>query len=164
MGKNLSDKLTYLFYKHIQNANEKPIVQSHSTPLATNANAIKNLGSDKNLSTAIASFNGKIQFYEWSNYSSSPRVFFSISSFVMFLTSCNIALKRFELELIVNLPISYVTCKKDSCELIIRGSWGLMKDALVCVSQLPFYPQINEKKQEPQQLSLPLFPTTLNAE
>lgn len=81
------------------------------------------------LAVRMSNFTGKIHFYEWSNPNSSPRIYYSITRFITFLGTCNIKLERFELELLLNLTESYVTCIRGKRELIIRNSWGLLKNS-----------------------------------
>lgn len=156
---NLSKELKNIFYKYIKNANTKSLIPRRERT------AYSSKSNYSDLSVRMSSFNGKIRFYEWSNPNTSPRIYYSITQFIAFLASCHITLERFELEILLNLKDSYVTCQKGKHDLIIRGTWALMKDSLVCVSPIPYYPNINSHATSvPKQLSLPLFPTISNVE
>jgi hypothetical protein len=157
---NLSKELKNIFYKYIKEKNTSP-----QTLIPRRKRESSYQVNNTDLSIRMSSFNGKIRFYEWSNPNSNPRIYYSITQFIAFLAACHIKLERFELEILLNLKDSYVTCQKGKHDLIIRGTWALMKDSLVCVSPMPFYPSIKIKTPSvPQQLSLPLFTANSNTE
>lgn len=157
---NLRKELKSIFYKYIKekNANPQSLIPRRKRESSYQVN-------NTDLSIRMSNFNGKIRFYEWSNPNSNPRIYYSITQFITFLASCHITLERFELEILLSLKDSYVTCQKGKHDLIIRGTWALMKDSLVCLSPMPFYPSIKIKSSSmPQQLSLPLFTAPSNTE
>ena len=85
---------------------------------------IVSTSSNYTLDTPISDvgYSGKIFFYEWSDLNRTPLVFYSLSAFNEFLKKSNIFLVPFQRDLIRDLSIAYITCKKGKPELVIRGT------------------------------------------
>lgn len=79
---------------------------------------------------AIANGTFKVHFYEWSDISRQPRTFRSLGSFLKFLRECDIPILYWEENLIRSLVESYVTCKKGSKTLVIRGRYEQLVAAM----------------------------------
>lgn len=79
---------------------------------------------------AVANGTFKVHFYEWSDISREPRVFTSLGTFLKFLRECDIPIAYWEENLIRSLVDSYVTCKKGSKTLVIRGRYAQLVTAM----------------------------------
>jgi len=133
---NIRNKLKDLFYSHIENASKaissyRGNLLDHRAPSYAHQAHINFDGDD---------YNGVIYFYEWSNIKSSPRVFWTMKGFEKFLTDSSIFIMGYERELIRNLPNAYVTCVKNSKELIIKGSYDKLSETINknSESELPY--------------------------
>lgn len=74
---------------------------------------------------------GTIFFYEWSDISRLPTRYFSLSLFEKFLSECDLCLEPHQRDIILNLPQSFISCKKGCKELIVRGSYDSLKSAML---------------------------------
>ena len=120
---NLSKKLEILFRDYlIRKEKEKHIVPSYeySGGYCRQNNWMQD--DDK--------YDGVIYFYEWSNADSSPTLFYNVGAFDAFLRRCNIFMAPFQKDIIFQLDRAFVSCKKGTHELLIRGSRQLLVEAL----------------------------------
>lgn len=140
LRKNLSKELKNIFYKFLTDSNVSP---KSITECTRTCNPKQYYTASDDLSKRMIEFDGEINFYEWSDPLRKPLKFESITRFIAFLSSSHIALQIFEIEMLLSLPISYVICEKGKHNVIIRGTWSLMRDSLVNINQLPCYPSIN---------------------
>jgi len=75
-------------------------------------------------------YEGVIYFYEWSDIERKPTLFYSIPAFDNFLRSCGIFIQEYQKDVIKKLDRAYITCKKGTHELLIRGERLYLSDAL----------------------------------
>ena len=75
------------------------------------------------------SYDGVIYFYEWSDVNRCPQLFYTIGAFDTFLKRSNIFIPPFQLDIIRKLDRAYITCKKGTHNLLIRGSRELLVEA-----------------------------------
>lgn len=75
-------------------------------------------------------FKGVIYFYEWSDIEREPKCFVTMAYFNYFLQQCGIMLLLYQRDIIETMNSVYVTCKKGTKELIIRGSYDDLRKAL----------------------------------
>lgn len=75
-------------------------------------------------------FEGIIYFYEWSDINRNPKSFFTLNSFEKFLLSSQLYLASYQKELLRNIKNSYVACRKDGKDIIIKCSFESLKHAL----------------------------------
>lgn len=124
---NISNRLKDLFHKyliHLGEANKNSSVHHNPyygcchSPYRHHLNIL-----NKN------DFNGIIYFYEWSDSNRSPKTFYSLDSFERFLNISNIYLASYQRELIINIPSSYISCKKNG-SLIIKCNYESLNKAL----------------------------------
>jgi hypothetical protein len=76
-------------------------------------------------------FTGIIYFYEWSDITRQPKVFYTLEKFEDFLEQCNIYLLGWQREVIRNMHNPYISCKKGEKELLIKVSYEQLKAALL---------------------------------
>ena len=72
----------------------------------------------------------RIYFYEWSDVSRTPRVFYQLDIFDNFLMSSGIYMALYQKDIIRNLGSVYVTCYTGTKTLSIRSSYSSLCDAL----------------------------------
>lgn len=75
-------------------------------------------------------FKGVIYFYEWSDIEREPKCFVTMAYFNYFLQQCDITLLLYQRDVIETMNSVYITCKKGTKELIIRGSYNDLCKAL----------------------------------
>jgi hypothetical protein len=75
-------------------------------------------------------YDGVIYFYEWSDINRSPTMFYTIGAFDNFLKSSGIFIQEYQKDVIKKLSRAYITCKKGTHELLIRGERLYLADAL----------------------------------
>ena len=73
---------------------------------------------------------GTIYFYEWSDLYRPPTRYYSLGLFERFLSECGIPFRLYERDMIISLGVSYISCKRNSKELVIRGSYDLLHEAM----------------------------------
>lgn len=105
---NISNELRGLFKEYMVNKN-KPVIPS--TTASGNREGIL-------FSTSV-----KVHFYEWSNVTSVPRTFYSISAFDTYLKGCGIYTQLYERDIIVNLGECFVSCYRGKKQLCIRATY-----------------------------------------
>jgi hypothetical protein len=96
-------------------------------------------------------FTGIIYFYEWSDITRQPKVFYTLEKFEDFLESCNIYLVGYQREILKNMRNPYVACKRGTKELIIKVTYEALKGALNAESS--FNPMAMPQK-EPYQVAV----------
>lgn len=117
--KNLSSKLEYLFRQYlIRKEKEKTTVRVYSYSAGDNDWINRN-----------DNYGGVIYFYEWSDVNSCPKMFYNLGAFDSFLRRCGIFMAPYQKDLVKNLERAYITCKKGTHDLLIRGTRALLVDA-----------------------------------
>jgi len=115
--KNLNYKLKLLFRDYlIRKANEKTS-SYHSY-------------YNNNWLNSNEKYSGVIYFYEWSDINRNPTMFYTIGAFDNFLRSSGIFIQEYQKDVIRKLGRVYITCKKGTHELLIRGERLYLSDAL----------------------------------
>ena len=75
-------------------------------------------------------YDGVIHFYEWSDINRAPTLFYKIGAFDSFLRRSSIFMPPYQKDVIKQLERAYITCRKGTHELLIRGSRPLLVDAV----------------------------------
>lgn len=116
---NISKDLKGLFKEYMINKNK---------PITTNTTSYRNPKSYKNILPEDDEI--KVWFYEWSNVTSTPTLFYIMESFEDFLKRSNIYLQLYEKDIIVNLGEVYVSCYRGTHRLCIRSSYKKLLDSM----------------------------------
>ena len=117
---NLSKKVDSLFRQYlIRKEKESHVVYNYSSYRPHN-----NWMDDRD------DYDGVIYFYEWSDVNRPPQLFYKVGAFDQFLRRCSIFMPPYQKDIIRQLDRVYVTCKKGSHDLLIRGSRPLLLDAV----------------------------------
>jgi hypothetical protein len=129
LGINLNKDLKGLFFKWLARLEYErthrytPSTSYASPRISTVHQGSLSFGGDDDIE-------GVIYFYEWSNATAIPRTFYTLKAFENFLDRSDIYVPSYQWELIRNIHNPYVSCKKNSKELIIKTSWDALKSAL----------------------------------
>lgn len=75
-------------------------------------------------------YDGVIYFYEWSDPNRAPQLFYNIGAFDSFLRRSQIFMPPFQKDIIHQLERAFVTCKKGTHDLLIRGTLDMLRDAV----------------------------------
>ncbi len=75
-------------------------------------------------------YDGVIYFYEWSDPNRAPQLFYKIGAFDEFLRRSSIFMPPFQKDIIHQLERAFITCKKGTHDLLIRGSLDMLRDAV----------------------------------
>ena len=120
---NLSKKLEVLFRQYlIRKEKEKSVPVTYSYGGSYRYNSWMNEDTEK--------YEGVIYFYEWSDPDRAPQLFYNLNAFDAFLRRSEIFMPPFQKDIIRQLDRAYVTCKKGTHDLLIRGGLGMLRDAL----------------------------------
>lgn len=157
---NIHNRLKTLFYAHLNRLSEekKTSYNCHRYREQNNNNS--------NIDNTI--IKGVLYFYEWSDVNRMPKMFYFMRTFEEFLKRSNIPLQGYEREIIRNLTNPYVACKKDSKELVIKGTYALLKqamehDGLPYSVQCTYPPQKSKEEDEVRVLSCKIYPQGSNS-
>lgn len=120
---NLSKKLEVLFRQYlIRKEKEKSVPVTYSYGGCHRYNSWMNEDTEK--------YEGVIYFYEWSDPDRAPQLFYNLNAFDAFLRRSEIFMPPFQKDIIRQLDRAYVSCKKGTHDLLIRGGLGMLRDAL----------------------------------
>ncbi len=95
---------------------------NYSTPSYSSKSAAYN--------AALANGTFRVYFYEWSDINREPLVFSTFVEFSNFLKKCDIPILYWEENLILSLTQSYITCKKNTKQLVIRNRYNQLESAM----------------------------------
>jgi hypothetical protein len=128
--RNLSYKLYDLFREYIKRKEKEShiYVNTHTSyhyPAYSGAARAANSWMHKN-----DNYEGVIYFYEWSDTNREPMLFYNINAFDAFLRRSEIFIPPFQKDVIRQLDRAYISCKKGTHDVIIRGSRAMLDDAL----------------------------------
>lgn len=120
---NLSKKLEVLFRQYlIRKEKERSVPVTYGYGGYCRHNSWMNEDTEK--------YEGVIYFYEWSDPDRAPQLFYNLNAFDAFLRRSEIFMPPFQKDIIRQLDRAYVTCKKGTHDLLIRGGLGMLRDAL----------------------------------
>lgn len=120
---NLSKKLEVLFRQYlIRKEKEKSVPVTYSYGGCHRYNSWMNEDTEK--------YEGVIYFYEWSDPDRAPQLFYNLNAFDAFLRRSEIFMPPFQKDIIRQLDRAYISCKKGTHDLLIRGGLGMLRDAL----------------------------------
>jgi len=120
---NLSNKLEVLFRQYlIRKEKERTVPVTYSHSGGHHYNNWMNQDTEK--------YDGVIYFYEWSDPDRVPQLFYNLNAFDAFLRRSEIFMPPFQKDIIRQLDRAYVTCKKGTHDLLIRGGLGMLREAL----------------------------------
>jgi hypothetical protein len=115
---NLSKKLEILFRQYlIRKEKERNVPVVYHSP-------------HTNWMNDTERYDGVIYFYEWSDPDRAPQLFYNIGAFDSFLRRSEIFMPPFQKDIIRQLDRAYITCKKGTHDLLIRGGLGMLRDAV----------------------------------
>lgn len=117
--KNISNRLKELFHASLNSSN-KPTVSDYRAPSYHQTH----IGFDDE------DYNGIIYFYEWSDIKRSPKTFYTMKGFETFLRDSGIFIAGYQRELIRNLNNAYVTCLRNTKDLLIKCSYDSLRISL----------------------------------
>ena len=120
--KNLSSKLEYLFRQYL--------IRKEKEKKDTSIKVYNYSAGNNNWLNQDDRYDGVIYFYEWSDVNSGPKMFYNLGAFDSFLRRCGIFMAPYQKDIIHKLDRSYITCKKGTHELLIRGTRQLLVDAV----------------------------------
>lgn len=126
--RNLSYKLYDLFREYIKRKEKEKYSYTPTTyhyPAYSGAARAANSWLHKN-----DKYEGVIYFYEWSDTNREPMLFYNINAFDAFLRRSEIFMPPFQKDIIRQLDRAYVSCKKGTHDIIIRGTRSMLDDAL----------------------------------
>ena len=124
---NLRDKLDILFRQYLIRKEKERLTPTY-TPSTCYGGGYHHNNSWMQDSTE--NFDGVIYFYEWSDAQRAPQLFYNLNAFDTFLRRSEIFMPPFQKDIIRQLDRSYVTCKKGTHDLLIRGTRELLIEAL----------------------------------
>jgi len=122
---NLNKKLGILFNQYLKRKEKERLTPSY-------VNYGTNYGchhTNSWMQDSTENYDGVIYFYEWSDTERAPQLFYNINAFDAFLRRSEIFMPPFQKDIIKQLDRSYVTCKKGTHDLIIRGTRALLIEA-----------------------------------
>ena len=125
---NLSYKLYDLFREYIKRKEKEKYEYTPSTyhyPAYSGISRAVNSWMDKK-----ENYEGVIYFYEWSDINRAPMLFYSINAFDAFLRRSDIFIPPFQKDIIRQLDRAYVSCKKGTHDVLIRGNRQMLDEAL----------------------------------
>lgn len=125
---NRSKDLRDLFRKYLINEYNKPkTYQGYSPMYGYSTNPIGCIGNRRDIQF---SKDTRIYFYEWSDTTKVPRIFYKFEAFETFLKNSGIYLEFYQKEIINNLGTVYITCYDGTKKLNIRGSYKNLIDSM----------------------------------
>lgn len=108
-----------------------------SKPKVTSCNPFYRGGYTRQVNVSSSSsssynddINGALRFYEWSDLGRRPRIFQTMSRFLVFLASSGIPISEIEKKTLLAMRNPYVTCVRGKRELLIRGNITDLRSSL----------------------------------
>lgn len=120
--KNLSSKLEYLFRQYL--------IRKEKEKEDTSIKVYNYSAGNNNWLNQDDRYDGVIYFYEWSDVNNGPKMFYNLGAFDSFLRRCGIFMAPYQKDIIYKLDRAYITCKKGTHDLLIRGTRQLLVDAV----------------------------------
>ena len=124
---NLNKKLGILFNQYLKRKEKERL-----TPSYVNYGSCVNPAYRHNnswMQSDTENYDGVIYFYEWSDPERAPQLFYNLNAFDAFLRRSEIFMPPFQKDIIKQLDRAYITCKKGTHDLLIRGTRALLIEA-----------------------------------
>lgn len=120
---NLSSKLEILFRQYLIRKEKERLTPSYNYSGGyCRSNGWMQDNTEK--------YDGVIYFYEWSDLNRAPQLFYNLGAFDAFLRRSEIFMPPFQKDIIRQLDRAYITCKKGTHDLLIRGSRPMLLEAV----------------------------------
>ena len=127
---NRSKDLRALFRQSLINKRKCPKTEYTFSPCYSNRYGGGVLGNVHRIPSQYGDGDVRIYFYEWSDPTKAPRIFYQLNSFDNFLKTSGIFMECYQKDIIRNLGTVYVTCYTGTKNLNIRGTYGNLLDSL----------------------------------
>lgn len=120
---NLSNKLEILFRQYLirkEKESKVPVTYGYSGSYCRQNEWLNN----------HETYDGVIYFYELSDINRAPQLFYNLGAFDSFLRQYSIFMPPFQKDIIRQLDRAYITCRKGTHDLLIRGTRAMLLDAV----------------------------------